>query len=227
VVAVHDGPVADGPLGELVAAVRGGTLPPVPVDPQRRVVIVPAGDAAEAAYRVVQLVTDSIPRAFGLAPGAVAVLTPLQRGAAGARALNAALKARVNPGPGAFGGFDPGDRVVAPSGEIGVVTGPAGEDGLAVDGLGAVPRHRLRPGWALTVVRAAGGRWPAVVAVFPPDAGGLLGRPLALTAFTRAERHLSVVHAAGPALVRAVRDVAVPRPRRTRLGALLAQPTST
>ncbi|MGE5763567.1 MAG: hypothetical protein ACM3ZF_06745, partial [Mycobacterium leprae] len=221
VVPVEEAAAADGPLGDLVAAVRGGTLPPVLVDPQRRVVVVRAGDAAEAAHRVVQLVADSIPRALGPAPADVQVLTPLRRGAAGAAALNAVLKARLNPGPGAFRGFDPGDRVVTSDGRIGQVAGPADADALAVEGVGVLRPDRLRHGWAVPVALAAGGRWPAVVAVFPPDAVGVLGRPLALTAFTRAARHLCVVHAAGAALSRAVREVPAPRPRRTRLAGLL------
>ncbi|MCZ9339331.1 DNA helicase RecD, partial [Streptomyces sp. TRM76130] len=39
------------------------------------------------------------------------VITPGHGGPVGTRALNAALKERLNPGPGRFGGFDPGDRV--------------------------------------------------------------------------------------------------------------------
>ena len=82
----------------------------------------------------------------------------------------------------------------------------------------------LMHGWAITVHRAQGLEWPAVVAVLPPEAGGLLTRPLVYTAFTRAARHLSVVHATGSALGRAVaaRDV---RPRRTRLASLLSGDT--
>ena len=63
----------------------------------------------------------------------------------------------------------------------------------------------LLHGWAITVHRAQGSEFPAVVVVLPPEAGGMLSRPLVYTALTRAQRHLSVVHAAGPALARAVR----------------------
>ncbi|WP_324277783.1 hypothetical protein [Blastococcus brunescens] len=49
----------------------------------------------------------------------------------------------------------------------------------------------------------------------------MLSRPLIYTALTRAQQHLSIVHASGAALARAVREVDV-RPRRTRLAALLA-----
>ena len=54
----------------------------------------------------------------------------------------------------------------------------------------------------------------------PPEAGNMLSRPLVYTALTRARRHLSVVHAAGGQVARAVRDVGS-LPRRTRLAALL------
>ena len=80
-------------------------------------------------------------------------------------------------------------------------------------------------GWALTVHRAQGSEWPAIVAVLPPEAAGWLSRPLVYTGFTRAQRHLSIVHACGPALARAVRQVGA-RPRRTRLTALLRESVS-
>ena len=78
----------------------------------------------------------------------------------------------------------------------------------------------LRHGWALTVHRAQGSEWPAVVAVFPAEAAGMLSRPLAYTALTRAQRHLSIVHGAGPALARAVATVGE-QPRVTRLASLV------
>jgi exodeoxyribonuclease V alpha subunit len=80
----------------------------------------------------------------------------------------------------------------------------------------------LRHGWAITVHRAQGSEWPGVVAVLPPEASGMLSRPLIYTALTRAQRHLSVVHAAGSVVARAVRDVGG-RPRRTRLRLLLEE----
>ena len=54
-----------GAIARLATAVRGGELPPVD-SPDREVVVVPATGSAEAARRVVQLVTDSIPRALGI-----------------------------------------------------------------------------------------------------------------------------------------------------------------
>src|SRR5205085_5095012 len=52
-----------GTIARLASAVRTGELPPVD-DPTREVVVLSAAGSAEAAHRVVQLVTDSIPRAL-------------------------------------------------------------------------------------------------------------------------------------------------------------------
>ncbi|SEO84817.1 AAA family ATPase [Trujillonella endophytica] len=227
-----------GAIARLANAVRAGELPPVD-SPDREVVVVPATGSAEAARRVVQLVTDSIPRALGIDPGTVQVVTPVHRGPAGTIELNKALKAKLNPGDGTVWGFDVGDRVVATAnhldlepigfanGETGVVTG-TGDGSLDVafaSGPVTVPTNALsdlRHGWAITVHRAQGSEWPGVVVVLPPEAGGMLSRPLVYTALTRAQSHLSIVHASGAALARAVREVDV-RPRRTRLAGLLAE----
>jgi exodeoxyribonuclease V alpha subunit len=226
-----------GAIARLATAVRSGELPPVD-SPDREVVVVPATGSAEAARRVVQLVTDSIPRALGIDPGSVQVVTPVHRGPAGTIELNKALKGVLNPGDGTVFGFDVGDRVVATAnhldlepigfanGEVGVVTG-TGDGSLTVDfssGPVTVTGNALpdlRHGWAITVHRAQGSEWPGVVVVLPPEAGGMLSRPLVYTALTRAQQHLSIVHASGAALARAVREVDV-RPRRTRLAELLA-----
>ncbi len=225
-----------GSIARLATAVRGGELPVVD-DPTREVVVVPAGSAAEAAHRAVQLVTDAIPRAIGIATADIQVVTPVHRGPAGTVALNAALKARLNPGEGTVSGFDHGDRVVATAnhldlepagfanGEVGTVT--EARDGTVTVGfpggqvqVAGKALKDLRHGWAITVHRAQGSEWPAVVSVLPAEAGGLLSRPLVYTGFTRAQQHLSIVHACGAALVRAVRQVGA-RPRRTRLTGLL------
>jgi exodeoxyribonuclease V alpha subunit len=228
-----------GAIARLATAVRAGSLPPVD-SPEREVVVVPAQGSGEAAHRTVQLVTDSIPRALGIPAADVQVVTPVHRGPAGTVELNKALKAKLNPGSGrGVSGFDPGDRVVATAnhmeaepvgfanGEVGVVTGTA--DGAVTVEFAAGPATvtgralaDLRHGWAITVHRAQGSEWPAVVSVVPPEAAGMLSRPLVYTALTRAQRHLSIVPAAGPALARSVRDIGA-RPRRTRLRELLAE----
>ncbi|MCF6522549.1 AAA family ATPase, partial [Streptomyces sp. JJ36] len=220
-----------GPLGELVSGVGAGELLQVAA-PGKEVVIVPVRDAGEAVHRTVQLVADSVPRAFGLPAAETLVITPGHGGGAGTRALNAALKERLNPGPGRFGGFDAGDRVtytpVPGRTEPGTVV--AGEtDGLRLglaDRTVSVPPERVpgtvRHGWAVTGHQAAGLRPEAAVVVLPGDATGALSREWVYTAFGRPARHLSVVHGAEEALPKAVAGVRTP-PRTTRLRRLLPQ----
>ncbi len=228
-----------GTIARLATAVRSGELPVID-DPQREVVIVTARGSTEAALRTRQLVTDSIPRALGIPADQVQVVTPVHRGPAGTLALNATLKAHFNPGTGRRR-FDPGDRVVATAnhleaepngyanGEVGTVTDVV-ESTVIVEFASGQARINgkaladLAHGWAITVHRAQGSEFPAVVVVLPPEASGMLSRPLVYTALTRAQRHLSVIPAAGPVVRRAVRDVGA-LPRRTQLIATLREST--
>ncbi|MCA1217578.1 hypothetical protein LCE31_03940 [Streptomyces sp. 8L] len=237
-----------GPIGELVSGIGIGELNQVPA-PDKEIVIVPVRDAGEAVHRTVQLVAESVPRAFGLAPGQTQVVTVGHGGPAGTRALNAALKQRLAPGPGRFGGFDPGDRVAyvpAPGHTVlGVVlaaeadglrveldtpdavsgaepAGPAGAAGRTVTVARERVEAQLRHGWALTAHQAAGMRWPAAVVVLPGDAAQALTRAWVYTAFGRGERHLSVVHGVDQALPRAVAEGEGPSAtRHTRLRPLV------
>ncbi|MEU3707587.1 helix-hairpin-helix domain-containing protein [Streptomyces anulatus] len=223
-----------GPIGELVSGIGIGELNQVDA-PGKEVVIVPVRDAGEAVHRTVQLVADSVPRAFGIPAEETQVITVGHGGAAGTRALNEALKQRLNPGPGRFGGFDPGDRVVhvpAPGRAVPGVVLSADAEGLRLDCGGVpvvVPQERVessvRHGWALSAHQAAGMRWPAAVVVLPGDAAQGLSRPWVYTAFGRGERHLSVVHGVDQALPHAVAQVPA-QERTTRLRPLLeALPT--
>ncbi|MFD9410631.1 ATP-binding domain-containing protein [Streptomyces sp. NPDC059989] len=219
-----------GPIGELVSGIGIGELNQVDA-PGKEVVIVPVRDAGEAVHRAVQLVAESVPRAFGIPADSVQVITPGHGGSAGTRALNAALKERLNPGPGRFGGFDPGDRVVhvpSPGRALPARVVSADAEGLHLDRAGArvvVPKElvesQVRHGWAVTAHQAVGARWPAVVVVLPGDAAQALSRDWVYTAFGRAERHLSVVHGVDQALPHAVAEV-LPKPRTTRLAGLLS-----
>ncbi|GAA4932079.1 helix-hairpin-helix domain-containing protein [Streptomonospora halophila] len=228
-----------GPIARTAAGVADGELEEAS-SPGREVVVVPADSASAAAHRAVQLITDSIPRALEIPPERVQIVTATRGGEAGADALNTACKERFNPGPGAYGGLDAGDRVLVTADGPGYTAGDVGylhvgEDGgesagdgrpaLAVELPGGVlcpvadPAH-LRPGWAVTVAAAHGSRWPAVVAVFPPETRA--SRPQVYTAVTAAQRHLSIVQAAGPALAEAVREKAA-LPRHTRLAQVLRE----
>ncbi|GAB3698078.1 helix-hairpin-helix domain-containing protein [Nocardiopsis oceani] len=217
------------PVAVLARAVAEGGWPEVAA-PDREVVRVPAASAEEAAHRVVQLVTDSIPRALGIEADQVQVVTAREDGPAGAAALNTACKERLNPGPGTHGGFDVGDRVVLTAEGPGYGPGDTGylrevSEGAVVelaDGtrVTVADPSALRPGWAVSVATAHGGRWPAVVAVFPPQIP--VSRPQVYTALTRAARHVSVVDATGGALEAGVRDNLAPE-RTTRLSLILRE----
>ncbi|MGI8665994.1 MAG: ATP-binding domain-containing protein [Jatrophihabitans sp.] len=202
----------------------------------------PARGSAECAHRVVQLMTDSIPRALGIDTGQIQVVTPVHKGPAGTVELNAALKAKLNPSRFRknAGRFDPGDRVVATAnhldasptgfanGEVGTVTSVVGSTvtidfGTDVPALAEVSGKALADishGWAITVHRAQGSEFRAVIVVLAPEAARMLSRPLVYTALTRAQRHLSVVHGSGPALLRAIREIGA-KPRRTMLATAL------
>lgn len=218
-----------GPLGELVSGIGIGELNQVEA-PGKEIVIVPVRDAGEAVHRTVQLVADSVPRAIGVPSGQTQVITVGHGGAVGTRALNTALKERLNPGPGRFGGFDPDDRVAYVPAPGRTLTGSvvsADAEGLRLDCDGVpvvVPRELVesvvRHGWALTAHQAAGMRWPAAVVVLPGDAAQGLSRPWVYTAFGRGERHLSVVHGVDQALAQAVAGVPAAE-RTTRLRTLL------
>ncbi|MGC5564344.1 helix-hairpin-helix domain-containing protein [Streptomyces sp. FR-108] len=218
-----------GPVGELVSGIGIGELNQVEA-PGKEVVIIPVRDAGEAVHRTVQLVADSVPRAIGIPAEQTQVITPGHGGAAGTRVLNAALKERLNPGPGRFGGFDPGDRIAytpTPGRSVPGRVVRADADGLHLECAGepvVVPKERVeqtvRHGWALTAHQSVGVRWPAAVVVLPGDAAQALSRPWVYTAFGRADRHLSVVHGVDQALPHAVAEIAA-KPRTTRLPALI------
>lgn len=218
-----------GVLGELLSSVGVGELPGVQA-PDRELVIVPVREAGEAVHRTVQLVADSVPRAVGVASEHTQVITVAHGGGAGTRELNVALKQRLNPGPGAFAGFDPGDRVAyspAPGRTVlGQVVG-ADQTGLRLrcgDRPVTVGKERVagtvRHGWAITAHQAAGQRWQAAVVVLPGDAAQRLDRPWVYTALGRGIDHVSVVHGVGEELSRAVVERAG-TPRTTRLRTLL------
>ena len=242
-----------GPLTALVDAVRYGGLPPMELlgDAQStEVKIIPVRDPAETRLRTVQLVADSIPRALGLSGAQVQAIAVREQGPAGAEELNAAVKERLNPGPGTCGRLDSGDRVIVREGgrlaEFGLLGGETGTiaeadaSGVTIrldepwlgpdeehdaDGGGTVrldpaQARALRHAWVLTLREAQGGRWPAVVAVLDGGSAAALTRSAVVGAFASATQHLSVVHGAGPALAEAV-EKRPHTPCRTRLAQAL------
>lgn len=183
-------------------------------------------DPADAAAKLVELVASRIPERFGLDPFTdVQVLTPVHRGPLGTRALNEALQARLNPAPTAVlvrGGarYAIGDKVMqlendydreVYNGDLGRITAADPETGsveVGIDGrtLGYTGEEidRLGPAFAVTVHKAQGSEYPAVVIPLLREHGRMLRRDLLYTAITRARR-LVVLLTEPDALERAVR----------------------
>jgi exodeoxyribonuclease V alpha subunit len=203
----------------------------------------PADDPPAAARAVVDLVAERLPRRYGFGRGEVQVLSPMHRGEAGVGALNTLLQERLNPWrdgiPEARGGgrsYRPGDRVLQLRNDydLGVFNGDLG----AVEAIDPTEQElllRLDDGrevrypyaslfalthaYAISVHKAQGAEFPAVVIPLLTSHAPMLGRTLLYTALTRARRLLVVV-GQRKALYLAVRDWRR-APRHTALGGLL------
>jgi exodeoxyribonuclease V alpha subunit len=162
---------------------------------------------------VLDLVCERIPATFGLDPRAdVMTLVPMRRGPVGLEALNTELERRLNPGerPVALprAGLRVGSRIVQTrndytperevmNGEVAFVLGWDEEEGEALLSLDDGEREVVVPAaaletyelaWALTVHRAQGSQFPAVVAPWSMQYAVMLSRALLYTAVTRAQR---------------------------------------
>lgn len=170
-------------------------------------------EPASIVQAVVELVCDRIPGRYGLdARADVMTLVPMRRGVAGLLALNAELEERLNPGPRpvvvARTGIRVGSRIVQTrndytpdrevmNGEVAFVLDWDEEEGDAVLSLDDGEREIVVPAdaletydlaWALTVHRAQGSQFPAVVAPWSSAYNVMLSRALLYTAVTRAQR---------------------------------------
>lgn len=230
--------------------VNGGQMPEFPraragSDTEHDCFFVRAEEPAKGVELILRLVSEAIPRRFQLDPlRDIQVLAPMQRGELGARNLNQALQAALNPaaaGVSRFGwSYRVGDRVMQTvnnyekdvfNGDIGHIT--------AVDQLEQTLSVRfedrdvdyhfgeldeLLPAYAVTVHKAQGSEYPAVVVPIHTQHYALLQRNLLYTAMTRGRR-LVVLVGTRKALAIAVRTVEA-RQRittlRERLAAALA-----
>ena len=206
--------------------------------------LIPAETPAEAAQHVTDLVARRLPARYGFGHGEIQVLAPMHRGEAGVGALNALLQERLNPArdgvPELRGGertYRPGDRVLQLkndydlevfNGDLGTVAAVdpveqalalALDDGREVRYPGA-SLFALTHAYAMSVHKAQGAEFPAVVLPLLTSHAAVLGRTLLYTAVTRARR-LVVVVGQPRALRLAVRDWRR-EPRHTALGGLLA-----
>lgn len=189
---------------------------------------VAAADPEQAAARIIDLVGKHIPRRFGFdAIRDVQVLCPMNRGGVGARSLNIALQAALNPGPAArverFGWtFAPGDKVMQIendydkdvfNGDIGYIEAVDLDDGeLVVDFDGRSVAYMfgeldtLVPAYAATIHKSQGSEYPAVVIPVMTQHYTMLQRNLIYTGITRGKK-LVVLVGQAKAVAIAVKNV--------------------
>ncbi|WP_222184851.1 SF1B family DNA helicase RecD2 [Geminicoccus harenae] len=202
-----------------------------------------AANPEEAREKLKQLLTDRMPKAFHLDPVEdVQVLVPTNRGALGTIELNRFLQALLNPDPvgvvtrGELR-FAVGDRVMQiendyerelSNGDVGRVVAvdssrnalQAAFDDRLLSYEGA-ELDALTPAYAVTVHKAQGSEYPAVIVLLSREHGRMLRRDLLYTAVTRARR-LVVLLGEPDAIGRAVESGAG-RHRQTGLIARLDQ----
>jgi exodeoxyribonuclease V alpha subunit len=223
-------------------SILAGELPELsPHEDQERDFFLLREDAETAvADLVVDVATTRLAAHFEVDPVRdVQVLSPVYRGELGIDALNARLRAELNPGGEELldGLAHAGDKLIQTrndystglmNGQI-VIALRADDDGehLVVecdDGgeleLPAGAARWLRPAYAISVHRAQGCEMPVVVVPVHAAYGGMLSRNLLYTAVTRAQRACVLV--GQPAAVRTAARRAESFQRHTRLAELLA-----
>ena len=186
-----------------------------------------AAQPEEGIDKIIALVRDRIPKAFGLdAIRDVQVLCPMNRGGLGARSLNIELQKALNP-PGEsrverFGWtFCPGDKVMqiendydreVYNGDLGIVQRIDQEEGELVAtfdgrdvGYGFGELDELVLAYATTIHKSQGSEYPAVVIPLVTQHYMMLARNLLYTGVTRGKR-LVVLVGQRKALAIAVRN---------------------
>ena len=171
----------------------------------------PAEMPEKAADWIEDLVVNRIPEKFGLSPAEIQVLVPMYRGPAGIHAINARLQQALNPGSPLkpecrlFGTtYRPGDKVMQVrndydkqvfNGDIGFIESISTlEHTLSVDFEGNrviyawSEADQLTLAYAVSVHKAQGSEFPAVVMPLLTHHYMMLQRNLLYTAITRARR---------------------------------------
>ncbi|CAK0745391.1 ATP-dependent RecD-like DNA helicase [Gammaproteobacteria bacterium] len=195
----------------------------------------------EIRERLLESVTKRIPDRFGLDPiRDVQVLTPMNRGALGARSLNVELQGLLNPSGAPqverFGStYAPGDKVIQTvnnydkevfNGDIGTITRIDSEESLLwvnYDGRAVeyefAELDEVALAYATTIHKSQGSEYPAVVIPLATQHYMMLERNLLYTAVTRGRR-LVVLVVQPQALAIAVKNLNA-RQRLTNLQARL------
>jgi exodeoxyribonuclease V alpha subunit len=190
--------------------INSGSMPDLTARHEGDFFYVGAEEPGEVADKVIDLVSRHIPRRFGFDPARdIQVLSPMQRGGAGARALNALLQERLNPPADdaveRFGQrYGPGDKVMhiindrerdLYNGDLGVVTKVDHVEGelTARFGVGETlfdfgELDALQLAYATTIHKSQGSEYPVVVLPLTMQAYMMLGRELIYTGVTRAKQ---------------------------------------
>ncbi len=208
--------------------INQGLMPEKPTEGETSDFYFIAADTPEAIHdKLIQVVTQRIPQRFGFDPVRdIQVLSPMNRGGIGARALSGALQERLNPNGypkiTRFGWtYAPGDKVLQTvndydkevfNGDIGYVTHVDEEEGVVkIDFDGRVVDYE--PGeldevslaYAVTIHKSQGSEYPAVVIPLAMQHFTLLERNLLYTGVTRGKK-LVVVIGQPKALAMAVKN---------------------
>jgi exodeoxyribonuclease V alpha subunit len=171
--------------------------------------VVKRRDPEETQKTILEVVTDRIPKRFGLDPRTdVQVLTPMHRGPTGTQSLNAALQAALNPSGASLERrgvvFRTGDKVMQHkndyerevyNGDVGVIARVEPEE------MRLVVRFQEREvkyddadldllglAYATSIHKSQGSEYPAVVIPLLTAHFVMLSRNLLYTAVTRARR---------------------------------------
>ena len=198
-------------------AVRQGELPEsAPAGGDGDFYFVEAQSPEAVTERILAMVRERIPKRFGLDPlRDVQVLTPMNRSALGAEALNARLQEALNPPQGGaeverFGThFRVGDKVIQTqndyrrdvfNGDIGRVASVDDAEReliVAFDGRAVVYDYgeldELALAYALSIHRSQGSEYPAVVIPLHTQHFKMLQRNLLYTGLTRGKRLVALV----------------------------------
>jgi exodeoxyribonuclease V alpha subunit len=223
--------------------INQGQLPTLREDSQSDFYVIPADSPEDIQAKLLRVVTERIPKRFGLHPiQDIQVLTPMNRGSLGARALNTVLQEALNPEATPkvtrFGWtYAPGDKVIQTvnnydkdvyNGDIGRVAHIDLEDGqVEIDFDGRIVTYdvgeldEVALAYAATVHKSQGSEYPVVVMPLATQHYPMLARNLLYTGVTRGKQ-LVVVIGQARAMAIAVRNVRSVQ-RLTNLAARLQQ----
>jgi exodeoxyribonuclease V alpha subunit len=194
---------------------RGALPEPPPPGETADFYVVNANGSDDALAKVLEIVGTRIPSRFGLDPMRdVQVITPMQKGAVGARNLNDRLAALLNPAPidkiERFGNtYAVGDKIMQIendydrdvfNGDLGVVKRIRERDDelkVTFDGrdvsYGLQDLEALQRAYAITIHKSQGSEYPAVVIPLVREHTIMLARNLIYTAVTRGKRLVVLV----------------------------------